>query len=120
MSYKLACDLSSRIAAVVSVTGSMTNETTDGCNPTHPTSVAQIHFAQFHFARYDLLGAHALGSLIGLALPINLVIVIIRTAEVTATISIITILARMMIFQVIAVIVQMAMSISASITIIVA
>ena len=43
MSYKLACDLSSRIAAVVSVTGSMTVETVEGCNPSHPTSIAQIH-----------------------------------------------------------------------------
>ena len=53
MSYKLACDLSSRIAAVVSVTGSMTNETTDGCNPTHPTSVAQIHGLQDTVVNYD-------------------------------------------------------------------
>ena len=53
MSYKLACDLSSRIAAVVSVTGSMTNETTDGCNPTHPTSVAQSHGLQDTVVNYD-------------------------------------------------------------------
>ena len=53
MSYKLACDLSSKIAAVVSVTGSMTNETTDGCNPTHPTSVAQIHGLQDTVVNYD-------------------------------------------------------------------
>ena len=53
MSYKLACDLSSRIAAVVSVTGSMTNQTTDGCNPTHPTSVAQIHGLQDTVVNYD-------------------------------------------------------------------
>ncbi len=46
MSFKLACDLSSRIAAVVSVTGSMTNQTFDGCNPSHSTSVAQIHGLQ--------------------------------------------------------------------------
>ena len=52
MSYKLACDLSSKIAAVVSVTGSMTNETTDGCNPTHPTSVAQIHGLQDTVVNY--------------------------------------------------------------------
>ncbi len=43
MSYKLACDLSSKIAAVVSVTGSMTPETFAECNPSHSTSVAQIH-----------------------------------------------------------------------------
>ena len=52
MSYKLACDLSPRIAAVVSVTGSMTNETTDSCNPSHPTSVAQIHGLQDTIVNY--------------------------------------------------------------------
>lgn len=46
MSYKLACDLSSRIAAVASVTGSMTTQTIDGCNPSHATPVAQIHGLQ--------------------------------------------------------------------------
>ena len=53
MSYKLACDLSPRIAGVVSVTGSMTSETLDGCNPTHPTSVAQIHGLQDSVVNYD-------------------------------------------------------------------
>ncbi len=43
MSYKLACDLSSKIAAVASVTGSMTFETFSSCYPSNPTSVAQIH-----------------------------------------------------------------------------
>ena len=52
MSYKLACDLSSKIAAVVSVTGSMTYETVDGCNPAHPTSVAQIHGLQDSVVSY--------------------------------------------------------------------
>lgn len=52
MSYKLACDLSSKIAAVVSVTGSMTNQTVDGCNPAHPTSVAQIHGLQDSVVSY--------------------------------------------------------------------
>ena len=46
MSYKLACDLSSKIAAIVSVTGSMTPETLEGCSPTHATSIAQIHGLQ--------------------------------------------------------------------------
>ena len=53
MSYKLACDLSSRIAAVVSVTGSMTDQTFDGCNPSHPTSVAQIHGLQDNVVSYS-------------------------------------------------------------------
>ena len=52
MSYKLACDLSSRIAAVASVTGSMTNQTLDGCNPSHSTSVAQIHGLQDSVVNY--------------------------------------------------------------------
>ena len=52
MSYKLACDLSSKIAAVVSVTGSMTIQTVDGCNPSHPTSVAQIHGLQDSVVSY--------------------------------------------------------------------
>ena len=46
MSYHLACNLSSKIAAIASVTGSMTFETYDDCNPSHPTSVLQIHGAQ--------------------------------------------------------------------------
>ena len=45
MSYHLACNLSSRIAAIASVTGSMTFETYDECNPSHPTPVLQIHGA---------------------------------------------------------------------------
>ena len=45
MSYHLACNLSSKIAAVASVTGSMSVQTYDDCNPSHPTSVLQIHGA---------------------------------------------------------------------------
>ena len=52
MSYKLACDLSSKIAAIVSVTGSMTPETLDGCSPTHATSIAQIHGLQDSVVNY--------------------------------------------------------------------
>ncbi|WAC01355.1 prolyl oligopeptidase family serine peptidase [Lacinutrix neustonica] len=43
MSYKLACELSDRIAAIASVTGSMTLGTTGSCNPLHPTPVLEIH-----------------------------------------------------------------------------
>ena len=43
MSYHLACNLSSRIAAIASVTGSMTPGTYNDCNPLHPTSIMQIH-----------------------------------------------------------------------------
>jgi polyhydroxybutyrate depolymerase len=43
MSFLLACQLSERIAAVASVTGSMTTETYNACDPQHPTPVLQIH-----------------------------------------------------------------------------
>ncbi len=43
MSFLLACQLSDKIAAIASVTGSMTPETFNACNPTHPTPVLQIH-----------------------------------------------------------------------------
>ena len=43
MSYHLACNLSSKIAAIVSVTGSMSKETLENCNPSHPTPMLQIH-----------------------------------------------------------------------------
>lgn len=43
MSYELACQLSGRIAAIASVTGSMIESRLDACNSTHPTPVMQIH-----------------------------------------------------------------------------
>ena len=43
MSYRLACDLSFKIAAIASVTGSMTPQTYDSCSPSHPTAILQIH-----------------------------------------------------------------------------
>ena len=43
MSFHLACRLSNKIAAVASVTGSMTPGTFDDCEPSHPTPVLQIH-----------------------------------------------------------------------------
>ena len=43
MSLLLACQLSEKIAAVASVTGSMTPETYDACNAQHPTPMLQIH-----------------------------------------------------------------------------
>ena len=43
MSYHLACNLSSKIAAIASVTGSMSVQTYDNCNPSHPISILQIH-----------------------------------------------------------------------------
>ena len=43
MSYHLACNLNDRIAAIASVTGSMTNLTFNNCTVNHPTPVMQIH-----------------------------------------------------------------------------
>ena len=43
MGYHLACNLSSKFAAIASVTGSMTNDTFNDCNPVHPTPILQIH-----------------------------------------------------------------------------
>ena len=43
MSFLLACQLSHRITAVASVTGSMTPQTYNACNPQHPTPVLQFH-----------------------------------------------------------------------------
>ncbi|MDG1062670.1 MAG: PHB depolymerase family esterase [SAR86 cluster bacterium] len=42
-SHHLACNLSASFAAVASVTGSMTYDTYDKCNPRKPTPVMQIH-----------------------------------------------------------------------------
>ena len=43
MSYELACSLSDRIAAIASVTGSMTVTTYDNCAPERPVPVLQFH-----------------------------------------------------------------------------
>ena len=43
MSFLLACELSDRIAAIGSVTGSIVPSTLASCNPTHPVPVLQIH-----------------------------------------------------------------------------
>ena len=43
MSYHLACNLSTKIAAVASVTGSISSQTLDDCSPQHSTSILQIH-----------------------------------------------------------------------------
>lgn len=43
MSYRLACDLESRIAAIASVTGSMTAIQTTFCNSSRPVPILEIH-----------------------------------------------------------------------------
>lgn len=42
-SYRLACELGDRVAAIASVTGSMTMNQIANCSPVHPTPVMQIH-----------------------------------------------------------------------------
>ncbi len=53
MSFLLACQLSDRIAAIASVTGSMTPETFSDCSPTHPTPILQIHGTQDGVVPYN-------------------------------------------------------------------
>lgn len=53
MSYLLACQLGDRIAAIASVTGSMTPEIEEDCNPLHPTPVMQIHGTVDDVVPYD-------------------------------------------------------------------
>ena len=53
MSFLLACQLSEKIAAVASVTGSMTPETFDACNPQHPTPILQIHGTNDEIVPYN-------------------------------------------------------------------
>jgi polyhydroxybutyrate depolymerase len=43
MSYQLACSLGNRIAAIASVTGSMTNTMFDNCNPIKSIPLLEIH-----------------------------------------------------------------------------
>jgi polyhydroxybutyrate depolymerase len=42
-SYRLACEMGDRIAAIASVTGSMTTAMLSGCTPQRPTPVMAIH-----------------------------------------------------------------------------
>lgn len=53
MSFLLACQLSNRITAVASVTGSMTPETYNACDPQHPTPVLQIHGTDDNVVPYN-------------------------------------------------------------------
>lgn len=43
MSYRLACELEDRIAAIASVTGTMTSLQFDNCTPSRPIASLQIH-----------------------------------------------------------------------------
>ena len=53
MSFLLACQLSEKIAAVASVTGSMTRDTFDDCNAQLPTPVLQIHGTEDDVVLYN-------------------------------------------------------------------
>ncbi len=53
MSFLLACQLSSRITAIASVTGSMTPETYRDCDPQHPTPILQIHGTNDNVVPYN-------------------------------------------------------------------
>ena len=43
MSYRLACELSDKISAIASVTGSMSTNQINTCNPINPVPIMQIH-----------------------------------------------------------------------------
>jgi polyhydroxybutyrate depolymerase len=43
MSYRLACELNDRIAAIASVTGSMVQQAIDNCKPEKPVPIMEIH-----------------------------------------------------------------------------
>jgi len=53
MSYELACFMSNRIAAIASVTGSMTAERRTACNPRHATPIMEIHGTADKTVGYD-------------------------------------------------------------------
>jgi len=53
MSFLLACQLSEKIAAIASVTGSMTLDTYANCNAQHPTPILQIHGTSDNIVPYN-------------------------------------------------------------------
>lgn len=54
MSYTLACELSDRIAAIASVTGTMTvDQLNNSCNPENTTPIMQIHGTDDSVVPYD-------------------------------------------------------------------
>ena len=53
MSFLLACQLSDDVAAIASVTGSMTPETYDDCSPIHPSPILQMHGTDDGVVPYD-------------------------------------------------------------------
>jgi polyhydroxybutyrate depolymerase len=61
MSYELACFMSSKIAAIASVTGSMTEERRTACAARHATPIMQIHGTADKTVGYD--GTNYLSSI---------------------------------------------------------
>ncbi len=53
MSYRLACELNDKIAAIASVTGSMVKEQQNNCTILHPTPILEIHGTSDHVIPYD-------------------------------------------------------------------
>ena len=60
-SFLLGCQLSEKFAAVASVTGSMTNETFNECNPQREVPILQIHGTDDSIVTYN--GNSAIGSI---------------------------------------------------------
>ena len=60
-SFLLGCQLSEKFAAVASVTGSMTNETFNECNPKREVPILQIHGTDDSIVTYN--GNSAIGSI---------------------------------------------------------
>ena len=60
-SFLLACQLSQKIAAVASVTGSMTNETYQNCDPSKEVPILQIHGTNDPIVIYN--GNSSIGSI---------------------------------------------------------
>ncbi len=53
MSHALACELSNKIAAIASVTGSIDEDRLPACDPQHPMPVMQIHGTEDDVVPYD-------------------------------------------------------------------
>lgn len=74
MSYHLACNLSSKIAAIASVTGSMSKETLANCSPNHPTAILQIHGLEdlvVPYVGFDELGMEPIDDVLSYWADIN-------------------------------------------------
>ena len=74
MSYRLACELSDKIAAIASVTGSMSTNQITSCNPDRPVPVMQIHGTADPTVLYEgnnLLGIESIDNVIAFWVNFN-------------------------------------------------